>query len=453
VTPLNETLFLTRRHSAPSPTTICHTPTSSDSDRDDLIRRQRAALRPGEELDERSLREDEVTESSDDAINAKYDRGEIRIVTEQARYPLSTIPSLMSTENYKLDPEYQRRHRWTVQQKSRLIGSFIMNVPVPPIFLYEWDLNEYEVMDGLQRLTAVRDFYPNAFSLRGLEYWQELDGKFYRDLPKRIAAGVDRRYLSSIILLKETTHGNEDPELLKRFVFGRINTGGVQLSYQELRNALYNGPMNDLCIELAQARVFRRLWDIPENVEERVMLLSTATPDEKDLGYDPDLQDAVELENGIPKEWRDMTDVENVLRFFANRQRVITRRENLRGYLDNYLKAANKFERSVLDDLRDVFTSTIQLASNVLGEDAFKRYRGATSSGKSSVSIYDAVMNVLSRLLDHEAELISQREAVRSGLPEFYAKNSQVFNLRGQTRRNIIDRELLVEEYIQFIDQ
>ena len=252
------------------------------------------------------------------AINAKYDRGEIRIVTEQGRYPLASITGMLQGENYKLDPEYQRRHRWSLQQRSRLIESFIMNVPVPPIFLYEWDYNEYEVMDGLQRMTAVREFYSNAFALTGLEYWKELEGKRYEQLPSKIRAGIDRRYISSIILLKETSHGDEDPELLKRFVFGRINTGGVQLTAQELRNALYDGPMNRLCKELSSHKTLRRLWGIPENVEFLVENPVVDPAEEMlDLEMAPDGSEGM-----IPEAWRRMIDVELVLRFFANRQQI-----------------------------------------------------------------------------------------------------------------------------------
>ena len=76
---------------------------------------------------------------SDQEINEKYKRGEIRIVTEQARYPLDSIQTMLDSKQgdskkYILNPEYQRRKRWDNTRKSRLIESFIMNVPIPPIF-------------------------------------------------------------------------------------------------------------------------------------------------------------------------------------------------------------------------------------------------------------------------------------------------------------------------------
>ena len=161
---------------------------------------------------------------SDEKINEKYLKGEIRIITEQARYPLDTISTMLSSGKYELNPEYQRRKRWGIIQQSKLIESFIINVPIPPIFLYEVEYAKYEVMDGLQRLTAIDDFYNCKFSLEGLEEWKELNGKTYDKLPLKIREGIDRRYLSSIVLLNETAKHKEDAEFLKQIVFGRLNS-------------------------------------------------------------------------------------------------------------------------------------------------------------------------------------------------------------------------------------
>ena len=111
---------------------------------------------------------DDQNSFTHEEINEKYKKGEVRIITEQARYPLNTIVNLVSSEDYILNPEFQRRHRWDVSRKSKLIESFIMNVPIPPIFLYEVEYSIYEVMDGLQRLTAISQFYEDEFELQDL---------------------------------------------------------------------------------------------------------------------------------------------------------------------------------------------------------------------------------------------------------------------------------------------
>ena len=86
-------------------------------------------------------------ELSDKEINEKYLKGDVRIVTEQARYPLKQIKSMFDGDSYERHPEFQRRHRWGVIKKSKLIESFIMNVPIPPIFLYEKDFSEYPLAE------------------------------------------------------------------------------------------------------------------------------------------------------------------------------------------------------------------------------------------------------------------------------------------------------------------
>lgn len=123
----------------------------------------------------------------DETINEKYVRGEVRIVTEQGRHQLTSIPDMIDDKVVELNPEFQRRRRWDTRKQSKLIESFIMNVPIPPIFLYEDIYSHYEVMDGLQRLTAINDFYKDKLTLEGLEQWSELNGRTYSKLPEQIS--------------------------------------------------------------------------------------------------------------------------------------------------------------------------------------------------------------------------------------------------------------------------
>ena len=149
------------------------------------------------------------------------------------------------------------------REKSKLIESFIMNVPIPPVFLYENEFSHYEVMDGLQRLTTIYDFYKDVFRLEGLQLWQELNGKRYSELPEKVRKGIDRRYISSVILLQESAKSEEEAAHMKQMVFERINSGGVQLEPQETRNALYDGKMNQLCLSLSKNKYLCQFLGIP----------------------------------------------------------------------------------------------------------------------------------------------------------------------------------------------
>ena len=207
-------------------------------------------------------------EVSDAAINEKYEKGEARIITEQGAVKLSLVNQVFNSENYELQPKYQRRITWNSKKRSKLIESFIMNIPVPPVFIYETDFNRYQVMDGLQRITAIIDFYKDCYELEELTQWPELNGKKYSQLPRKVKEGIDRRQLSVITLLKESSKTLIQEEEMKKMVFERLNTGGVTLEDQEIRNALYNGPFNELCILLSSNNIFRKLWLInPDDID------------------------------------------------------------------------------------------------------------------------------------------------------------------------------------------
>jgi hypothetical protein len=114
---------------------------------------------------------------SDDEINNKYSSREWRIVTETNREILPNFVEALKRPGWmEIRPFYQRRQRWDAERQSRLIESFIMNIPIPPLFVFEADLARYEVMDGQQRITAIKDFFGNNLVLTGLEQWPELNG-------------------------------------------------------------------------------------------------------------------------------------------------------------------------------------------------------------------------------------------------------------------------------------
>jgi hypothetical protein len=361
------------------------------------------------------------------SINAKYVKGEVRIITEQARYPLPSVVGMYEDgKSYVLNPDFQRRHRWNRQKQSRLIESFIMNVPIPPIFLYEVEYSRYEVMDGLQRMTAIHEFYKNKFPLTDLEEWRELNGLRYSELPEQVQKGIDRRYLSSIILLQETAKTPHEAQRLKQLVFERINSGGVQLEPQESRNAIYDGPLNRLCIELARNQYLCRMWDIPE-----------PTPVELETGAFSDEL----LEN---ETFRRMEDVELVLRFFAYRQRLLHDHTALNVYLDEFLRRGNLFAPELIAKYKGLFQETVKLVYDVLGEDAFHLYRQRKSGwnwfDRPTKVVFEPLMYAFSQKLDRKTELLLRAEEIRTALPAFYQTNYTIFEGRKVNRADMSAR-------------
>jgi uncharacterized protein DUF262 len=177
---------------------------------------------------------------SDNEIERFYSEGAFRIVYQTNNFFLPQIKSLIDgKEIINIRPGYQRRLRWSTKQKSLLVESLLLNIPIPPIFLYEGEFARYEVMDGQQRLNAVREFLNNEFRLTGLSQLHPLNGRTFARCPPKIQKGLERSSISAIVLLFESESHKKDQLSVRRYVFERLNTGGQKLNPQEIRNALY----------------------------------------------------------------------------------------------------------------------------------------------------------------------------------------------------------------------
>ncbi len=313
--------------------------------------------------------EPEGGEPTDADLERMYDSGTARIVTQRNDFLLPGLLDSMKNETYiNLTPPYQRRLRWDRKRKSRLIESLLMNIPIPPVFLFETELAKYEVMDGQQRLSTIREFFGNEFQLNGLEKWSSLNGRRYGQLPSRIQSGLQRRSISAIILLAES-----DSEI-KRFAFERLNTGGVRLNPHEIRNALHGGAFNDLLHELSRGELFTGIWNIPprETNEDRRPSQRLASN----------------------RFYNQMLDCEIVLRFFtlAEPDRMST---SMRGSLDDTMKRCSTTEPDI-DQMRGEFTQCLETAHQIYGDATFRLLPQRSPSGSQrrtlSRALYDAVM-------------------------------------------------------------
>ena len=333
-------------------------------------------------------------DASDRKIEDYFERGRLRVVQDRNDFFLPHVLDFIEGRKWgNLRPEYQRRLRWDDKKKSRLIESFIMNVPVPPVFLYEKQVGQYEVMDGQQRLNTIVDFLTNRFELLGLKSWSSLNGRRFSDLPPRLQRGLESAKISAITLMSDPGDGSEDTADLRAQVFERLNTGGERLNPQELRNALWGGPFNDLLIELSRSPQFTRAWGIPDYEENT---LSDGSPAEL-------------LKNN--QYFRRMTDVEIVLRFFAFKE-IEKVSGSVRAMLDNTMIRHRAAEEEDLQVCRAEFTDALDLCVKIFRGQAFRMPPHGKRRSRLSRPFFDAQMIVMHHFADHRTVLVRNAKTI-----------------------------------------
>jgi hypothetical protein len=327
-------------------------------------------------------------------LEQKFSETAFRLNQERNDFFLPQIQDFVLQKKWvNLRPEYQRRLVWDDQKRSLFIESLLLNIPIPPVFLYEWDLSRYEVMDGQQRLNSIIDFYGNRFALRGLEKWRELNGSRYSELPETLQRGLDRRRISvTVLLVGGTDEQGPDQAEVRKLVFERLNTGGQHLNAQELRNCLYASPFNALLIELSKSPLFTKIWCIPP-YEQHV-----------------DRHDNVDEELRKHPLYRRMIDCELVLRFFAFRKRTNIK-GSVRAMLDRCMQDNLKDTDDQLKVLADDFKTRLAIAFQIFGTHTFQ-YQDEKGIWQSSHTLYDGVMVAIDRLWDKRAKLIQSRARV-----------------------------------------
>ena len=172
----------------------------------------------------------------------------IRIAREQ--YSIFEFTRQIQRRRVDVSPDFQRFNAWQPLQKSELIESILMGIPIPMLYLFENEFGQRQVIDGKQRLTAMRDFVENGFSLSGLRMLSQYNGFFFNDLPPILQAKIEDCQIPTYIVQPPT------PEVVKFYIFERINRGGTQLNQQELRHALHQGNATELLINIANEPEF-----------------------------------------------------------------------------------------------------------------------------------------------------------------------------------------------------
>jgi hypothetical protein len=261
------------------------------------------------------------------------------VAIEKADRSLAELHRWYRSGRLIIDPEWQRSYVWDNKRASKLVESFLMDIPIPVVYLAKTDQGKYEVIDGVQRLTSVFNFFENNLTLSGMEFFRDLNKKRFKELEQLRQSKLEDSTIRTFELSPRTSKN------LLFIIFERLNTGGIALNEMEIRNCIYRGPLNDLIKELAHYPAFIECVD-QSNISKRM--------------YDRNL----------------------VLRFLAffektHRKAQSGLKDFLNGFLEDYYKAPAEKK---LAEWRSRFEAAMRASRTVFGQNAF-RLRTTDSKG------------------------------------------------------------------------
>ncbi|MGJ7908841.1 DUF262 domain-containing protein [Actinopolyspora sp. H202] len=359
-------------------------------------------------------------ESTEDRIQEPFDPERIDVRTRSMTIDL--LLARLRRGVLDLTPDFQRRAGiWKPENQSRLVESLLLRIPLPSFYAAENEDETWAMVDGVQRMAAIARFIqPESLGkeplrLQGLEYLK-YNGYTYEDLPGRLQTRlVETEVLIHLI-------GKTTPEEVKFNIFGRINTGGMPLSLQELRHALIPGRARDLLAELSESESFQR-----------------AT-----LGSVNDAR---------------MSDREMVLRFLAFSITDLSEytSNNLDVFLQDAMKKLNHWSEERIEGLKEDFEVSMNSAMEIFGEHAFRKVLpGQHGRNPINKALFETISVSLARLSESERRaLVERRKRVVSGLGELLSEkefNESVSVATGYPKRVRTRFRGIMDLFVEVID-
>ena len=288
-------------------------------------------------------------EIEDPRIEQPFNPEEIRVRTTNITVQL--LVSRIGHNEIDLEPEFQRAFIWKTERQSRLIESLLLRIPIPVFYVAADENENWLVVDGVQRMFTIYNYVTDEFPLSRLEYLDKFNRMKYSDLPR----SMQRRIGESELIVNVIDPGT--PEDVMFNIFHRINTGGMTLNGQEIRNALHPGPVRGYLKRLANTEAFLKATDY------------SIKPDR-------------------------MADRECVLRFIAFFIDPWDKYDDndLNGYLSRAMTKINNIDPEYLEVLAENFEKAMDAAYRIFGSEAFRKRYDQDDSHRRPVSkaLFDA---------------------------------------------------------------
>jgi len=282
------------------------------------------------------------------AIQSQLDANRRSVSFDSYDVTVRQLYDMISEDIIDVTPEYQRHFVWNQERQSQLIESILLGIPVPSLFMATNKDSTWEVIDGLQRLTTIVNFIGNKdaidkisegckpLQLKGLDKLDTLNGLKFDQIPKSIQLMFMTRPIRITVL-------NDRSDFDLRFdLFERLNTGGVILHPQEIRNCVYLGPFNQFIRECSKFPSFKNSVKVGTNAEK----------------------------NGNLEEL--------VLKFFAYYESRDQFVHSVKGFLNDYMAQKTQVFKNK-KELKSLFESTFTLLEQMLPDGVVRSNRKNTT--------------------------------------------------------------------------
>lgn len=355
-------------------------------------------------------------------LSDEIEKAQKLVKTDAYQLSISEIINMYKDGELTINPDFQRLFRWEIGQKSRLIESLLLGIPLPSIFVFEKSDSKWELIDGLQRISTILEFMgllkdpdqkgqKEPSCLVATKYLPSLNNAVWEksgriaDVPMDDQVPLDsslqlqiRRARISVEILKRPSDNSTKFEL-----FQRLNAGGTQANSQELRNCII------IMVNGEYAKFVRRCAENPTFLE-----VLAATDDQ--------------LEK--------QRHMEYVSRFLVYSQYPYDNKLDVEEYIDEgiiYLAGLGDIQRS-----EKIFLETFSILSKAFGSNALRRISNGTPTGKVSLAAFECIAVGVAKNIDGILQLRDPVEFVHEKVEEFWKSNelTRFFSagMRGTTR-------------------
>ncbi len=362
-------------------------------------------------------KEEESGDSPSGLMEKPFDPGLIKIETKTPS--LDTLIRRIKDKRIQMDTSgyFQRKDDlWDKTKQSRLIESILIRFPLPAFFFDASDDNKWLIVDGLQRLSSIKNFMFKEQKLTNLEFLTDLNGKYWEKLPADLQRTIEETQVVIYKILPGT------PSEVKFNIFKRINTGGLVLQSQEIRHALFQGKPSEFVKELADSEGFKvatgrtikthRMLD--RDLANRFLafyMLGAEKYGTKEYGYDLDT------------------------------------------FMSKAMGAINHKKKEELDRIKGKFYEAMKLAKDVFGEEAFRKIRKNNKRlPPVNKALFDAISVQFALLGDEEAKLLKANKGKfkKQLNAEFEDEDfSKSISTATSNKKSVVYRHQKVRELIQ----